>query len=281
MKRILTGVALLTLTFVLLSCASASQRGPAYDPVALARGSSFVFVGTIEKLRASTLSIPEESGTAVVRVDRIIDATPDLRSLGGKEVTMRLLRPGDARIETTRIFFTEPYAFGRTVGLTENGSAPPGEVENVERDMAEARQRIRDAALADRLRTAQRVVVARVVGISPAPEFERNREAEASEHNPEWHVARLDVSQTLKGEHSEQATVRFAASRDVMWFGTPKLEVGQEAIFLLEPNQMKEFPTDGPIVVDPLDVQDLAQRSRVERLLGARTDPSPEKGNRS
>jgi|SRR5262245_16672131 len=243
---------------------SVSAAAVDYDPVALARVSSFVFVGTIEKPRGSTRSIPQESNTAVVRVDQIIDTTPDLRSLTGKQVTVRL-RPDTARTRATLIFFTEPYSFGQTVGVTDNGSFPLRDVESVRRDIKQARQQLSDSALAARLRSAQAVVAAVVLRTAP-DEKERGEE---SEHNPLWSIAFLGVKETMKGERAAEATARFASSRDVMWFGTPKLKPDQEAIFLLQPNTLKEFPTPGPIVVDPLDVQDPSQVDRIKRLLAA------------
>jgi len=266
---------LFPLTVLLLSGTSqdpGTVRQPAVNGEelkALTRRSSFVFQGTIEKLRASTLSIPTESGTAVVRIDDIIESTPNLRSFRGKQVTVRLLRPEQEREQTTRIFFTEPYSFGRTIGVTENGSLPVSAANGLRETLVKTHQELADDALAERLRLAQSVVVARVVRISPAPEFEKGRGVEDSEHDPIWRVAVLAVTKTLKNERTTTASVRFAASRDVMWYGTPKLKPEQEGIFLLQRNVMKEFPTDGPIVIDPLDVQDKSQQARIERLLAA------------
>lgn len=237
--------------------------------VVLARKSTFVFRGTIETLKASTLSIPTEGRTAVVRVDEILDAPSDLRSLGGKQVTVRLLTPAQEKERTSRIFFTDPYSFGRTLGVTETGSLAGGDSGALRDRLVKARQRIADDALAERLRLALNVVVARVVRVAPAPEYLRGRGIEDSEHNPEWYVAILTVSKSLKGAASPQLEVRFASSRDVMWFGTPKLKPEQEAIFLIQRNVMKEFPTRGPIVIDPLDVQNTSQQARIERLLAA------------
>ncbi|HEX8170232.1 MAG TPA: hypothetical protein VF824_06815 [Thermoanaerobaculia bacterium] len=253
----------------LLAAWSAAAQPKRPDLLAVVQHSSFVFTGTILKLQASTPSIPRENGTAVVRVDEIIDATPDLRSLQGKEVTVRLLRPNATRAGAQRIFYTEPYSYGRTLGVTEVASEEPRERGATRREVANARQQLRDRALAARIRSAERIVVARVVEVRPAPEMERAAREEASEHNPLWHIARLAVSETLKGERSAEAVVRFAASRDVMWFGTPKLAVGQQVIVLMQPNPIKEFPTRGPIVIDPLDVQELSQRERVGLLLRA------------
>jgi hypothetical protein len=55
-----------------------------------------------------------------------------------------------------------------------------------------------------------------------------------SHHIPkEWCEAVIKVNRVLKGSAGATVVVRFTPSQDVAWFRAPKLQVGQQAVFLL------------------------------------------------
>ena len=55
-----------------------------------------------------------------------------------------------------------------------------------------------------------------------------------SEHDPLWREAVVAVDAVEKGHHpGDQAVVQFPASRDVAWYRVPKLQEGQQGVFLL------------------------------------------------
>src|SRR5205085_5080657 len=60
-----------------------------------------------------------------------------------------------------------------------------------------------------------------------------------SEHAPLWREAVVELHEVHKGSHpSKQATVRFPASTDVMWFRAPKFNVGEEGFFMLHKGEL-------------------------------------------
>src|SRR5579859_188647 len=89
----------------------------------LRREATFVFSGRVEREASSSLSfIPSSPGTAVVRVERIYHAPPDLTDQRGQDVTVLLAdgsppQQGDRRL----VFFTDPVAYGETMGVREIG----------------------------------------------------------------------------------------------------------------------------------------------------------------
>jgi hypothetical protein len=57
----------------------------------LTRQARFVFKGTVQKLKATTIpDIEDTSGTAIVRVDQIVHAPEALSQFGGHDITVQL-----------------------------------------------------------------------------------------------------------------------------------------------------------------------------------------------
>ena len=147
-------IALVWMTVVAATPARAQQ--PA-SVEALAARSSFVFQGTVVQVGASTATIPRGPNTAVVHVDYVLDAAPDMPRLKGNDVTVRLRDPKALKAGAQRIFFTQPYSFGQTAGVDEIGSLPAANRDQVASEIKAARQKAADAALAARLSSAEAV----------------------------------------------------------------------------------------------------------------------------
>src|SRR5262245_63783388 len=59
-----------------------------------------------------------------------------------------------------------------------------------------------------------------------------------TEHEPKWREAILQVDEVLKGAPpGRRLVVKFPASSDVMWYGAPQLQAGQEGFLLLASNE--------------------------------------------
>jgi hypothetical protein len=94
-------------------------------------------------------------------------------------------------------------------------------------------------ALRDQVTRADLVLTGRVASVRTVEEAASARRlgtvvpSPISEHVPVWHEAVVDVQSVEKGAAREQVLVRFPTSTDVRWYEAPKLEPGQEAVFLL------------------------------------------------
>ncbi len=91
-------------------------------------------------------------------------------------------------------------------------------------------QSAQDAVLRNNVHNASKIVVGKVIRITPEPLLSSGR---VSEHTADWRVAVVRVSKTLKGCSDREISVVFPASFDVMWASDVKLKKGQEAVFLL------------------------------------------------
>jgi hypothetical protein len=227
--------------------------------------SGYIFQGTVKKLHAATPTVPLESTTAIVLVNRVLDGTKEIGDLKGKEVTVRLLPEDRVQSGMSLVFFTYGYSFGKSVGLAEVGALPGTETEALSAQVREARQVSADQALQSRLETSVLVVLATAGEPQPTEEIKLPN---IDEHDPLWWMAPLKVEKVVKGKlTSEALSVLFARNVDYRWFNAPKIHAGQHAIYLLHPDQDREHGMKGYFVVDKSDVVPAEDLDRVERLL--------------
>jgi len=236
----------------------------------LLRDSAFVFVGTVERLSAATLSVAPVSGrTAIVRVEEILRAPDSLLDHAGREITVELK---DARIKPRQsaIFFTNGWLYGESLAVVEVGRQPISRA-NEERLITQTTDAIaalpRDE-LRRRIDAADLVVVGRVSALRAA---QAPSALPGGEHDPRWWEAVVDVEAVEKGT-AELTTVSvfFPTSLDVAWFHVPKPQPGQEGIWILSSQPVAELEgREVYTALHPLDVQpkDLGAWQHVRTLV--------------
>jgi hypothetical protein len=234
--------------------------------------SGFIFLGTVKSAGGAAPNAPGPyagsagAASAVVTVDRILEALPPVGNFTGREVNVRLREPQRMKAGDRAVFFTYLQSAGKTLGLVEVASEPAGQEQGMQQRIREARLALADRALAARLSSAQLVVVGVFGEGRPTPEAREHR----SEHDPLWWRAPIRVESFEKGSASEQPVYAlYANSDDVVWRDAPKPRPGQEGIFLLQPDREKRFRTAGLFLIDPLDALPKGELERVRRLLKA------------
>jgi hypothetical protein len=208
------------------------SRGVTASVERLRREASFVFGGTVQRAADSSLSaIPAGPATAVVRVERVYFAPPDLANQAGQEVTVIYAEPAGTEQESgARVFFADPVAYGETLAVREIGSiAEPDDHDAIEKLVDRVTGEMEEERLKDHLASADAVVHGTVSELRAAPEGSRR----FSEHDPDWWIATIRVKRSFKGDIDKTVRVRYPNSRDVRWYETPKPVEGQEAIFVL------------------------------------------------
>jgi len=220
----------------------------------LIRQATFIFVGTVVRLSASTVpEVPVTDATAVVRVDDIIEgpgAPPDLK---GQEITVQLSQPGSVKQGEQTTFFTRGWLFGDSMAVVEVGRASEAQgAQQVREQVSTTHQKMADEALQSEISSAEAIVVGTVASVKPA-----SIRHLGSEHDPDWYEAEITVESVEKGHlPGHTVTLLFAHSDDVMWQSAPKFKQGQQGVWLLHRNQEK-LPgvKDQYTVLKPLDFQ--------------------------
>lgn len=88
------------------------------------RQATFIFKGTVVKLKATTMpEVKASDSTAVVRVDEVIEALGTPPDLPGKEITVQLAPPGSVSAGQEYTFFTKGWLMGEGMAVIE--IAPP------------------------------------------------------------------------------------------------------------------------------------------------------------
>ena len=211
----------------------------------LADQASFVFKGTVNKLKAATMSnVPVTSRTAIVRVDEILQAPKLLSGYQGQNITVQLNKAEKVKEGQQAVFYTNAWLFGDSVAVQSVGHREVTEsvLATAQGESAVSAKRNRD--LHEHLRDADVVVKGKVVSVglpkklaSAAGKTKASKEnatTHYSEHSPKWNEAIVDVESVEKGRKlQKRITVQFPQSDDVAWRRAPKLDPGQEGIFLL------------------------------------------------
>ena len=193
--------------------------------------------------------------TALVKVEKVIDAVDPYQLMEGKEITVLLATVSNRKEKVAQVFYTTGWYYGKTLGVKE---VPNVQVKNLQDGLkdkiAKERINIHNDSLQVELKRA--VLVIRGVVIESDIRGKENNSRE-SEHNPEYKRAVIQVQTVLKGQTtSKQVNVYYSSSDDVMWSNSPKLTKGQEGIFLLQVRQGPSiFPVNGYTVLDNRDVQ--------------------------
>lgn len=241
--------------------------------ISLLSEAAFSFVGTVERLPAPTAEgVPADERTAVVRVDRVLQAPPAFSRLAGTSVTLQLLPDAEpSTVGSSFVFFANGLAFGAGIALTEVGRQPVEDVEPHLETMAtpgasaaiDALQReVVGARLREHSATADAVVLARVVGL------ERASGAPVREHDPDWWRATLHVTHVERGDMEDDSDVKvlYANSLDVQWRDSPKPKASQSGLWLLhategESTDLAPFHISHPEDLQPVQNLELMRGS--------------------
>lgn len=232
----------------------------------LARQSEFAFTGTILQIRTSTIDATEVEDLAIVRVDEILSAVPPFDSLQSQPITVRLVDPDKAQTGQSRVFFTNGWHFGSSIGVVEVGhidTVAPQATKELKAEISKAQQEKATMELKERLSQANLIVSGRVAEIRKSA-----MPAGVTEHDPDWHEAVIDVFQVLKGDlDGSRITILFPGSQDVIWYKAPKYKSGSEGLWLLKPFVAGGKELEFPAVVDHRDFYPPSEQPRIERLL--------------
>jgi hypothetical protein len=231
----------------------------------LARRSGFVFLGEVLQTSASTVELVEATKeTAVVRVERVLQAPDDLGAAKGSEVTVRLASP--VKNGQRVVFFTVGWISGENLAVQELGRQAPGDPEAVEKQVGDVARRDEIAGLRRRVKEASAVVVGEVAETRPVGGKEV---PPSSEHDPQWRSAVVVVQSGEKGDVKEgqRVEVAYPSSDDVMWFRAPKPQKGDRAVFLLHQRGLEERDVRMLAIVEPVDMQPVERLDDIRRAV--------------
>jgi hypothetical protein len=250
---------------------------PAKTKESLSRQARFVFVGTVQRLRAANVAeVDDKERTVVVHVDRVEKGPESMSAYVGREITVKLAPGEKVRAGEQVRFFTNGWLFAETLAVESLGheavvptgaprgrraaaAARPGDARravlaasiSAGESASEPAARLKAAAIADRVASADVVVRGRVTAVRvaaeerPAPRTSARRGVTAAateaprrkpitEHDPQWREAEIEVDSVEKGPGKRKVVVRFPGSDDVRWYKAPKFQPGQEGVFILQ-----------------------------------------------
>ena len=247
---------------------------------------TFLFVGTVRRLGAATMRGLSKSKErlAIVRVDEPQQGPDALMALAGRDVTVALSRGARLRASDRRLFATVGWIFGEGIALRSLRESLIADRSTRRARAAGLQLTPADLRLREHIADADVVLSGRVIAVrdAEAPVLRAARPGVApavhkpiSEHDPLWREAVVAVDAVEKGHHpGDQAVVQFPASRDVAWYRVPKLQEGQQGVFLLHKppvagraRRLAAAPIPGYALEHPDDFQPQRQLADVRALL--------------
>jgi hypothetical protein len=215
---------------------------------------NFVFHGTVKKTKATNVKIISDTArTAIVAIDKVVRAPQSLADFAGHDVTVQLAQGEQVRTGQRLLFHTTPSVFGENLAVQSLGHDPLSAVAAKE-PVADPVRAATHQTIEDRSATAAAVITGKVVAVglpgSPAtaaPQARGGRPQRISEHDPLWREAVVEVNDVHKGAvgKGHKVLVRFPSSSDVRWHRAPKFQVGQQGVFLLQPDDVSGHQTVG------------------------------------
>ena len=253
-----------------------------------AQDARFVFKGTVQKLKATTMrEVPVDERTVVVRVDEVIHAPEALSHYAGQDITVLLAGKKKFKKGQQAVFYANGLVFGDSVAVQ---AVEHHDVEKMPAAMAVAGgdpvQNLAARDIQARLATADAIVSGRVTSVRLPSDIVAAKAAgladpsvtgPISEHDPDWRIGEIQVDQVHKGSHKgKTAEVRFPNSQDVMWHDAPKFHAGQEGFFILHKSEKekvaaKAAPTEDAgeyVALHPVDFQPFDEPGGIRSLIG-------------
>ena len=152
----------------------------------LVPGASLIFKAKIILLHTVTTEEDDVANAGVVTVTEVIDAPPSFQNLSGQQVTVRFSDINKVKVGEEKVFFTEPYWIGESIGVVEKGSIAKGEKLYDKKDITnyirQARTRQDDEQIKKLLKDSKLAFTGRVTRIYVPEGYKR----QATEHDPEW-----------------------------------------------------------------------------------------------
>ncbi len=232
------------------------------------RSAGLIFSGTVvERGNSSVPTVPAKENLFVVRLDRVLRADPVLGDLRGKMVTVVPRTAGALQVGQRAVFLTNSWIHGRGIAVREVEHMDVHEEDRVAATVAQLPQ----AHLMDRLKSAELVVDAEVVRISPGEKQSSERKVAL------WAIAELRVKRALRGTATQSTRVYFPTAEWPPWTKAPRFAEHERGIFILhaparDRTLSEAILAPGSLVaLDPADFQPDSELRRIEELLGTLT----------
>jgi len=85
----------------------------------LVPGTSLIFKAKIILLNTVTTDEDDVSDAGVVLVTEVIEASENFQNISGQQVTVRFAEISQMKVNEERLFFSEPYWIGESLGVRE------------------------------------------------------------------------------------------------------------------------------------------------------------------
>ncbi len=191
---------------------------------------NYVFRCRVLKVGASNLgSVPTEERMAIVAVEDVVVAPPNVGDLTGDQLTVYLTSTRGIRVGQHLTVAASSWHYGEHIGVVEEARFVEP-IDRVRDAFLDAHLRLQDELVEARIVAAEIIVGGRVVETKPVQPGEPGGDAD----EPDWWEADVRVESIHKGRPpGEHLRVWFPRGGEREWDDAPKFFPGQDGIWLL------------------------------------------------
>jgi hypothetical protein len=245
----------------------------------LSRRASFVFRGRVKAVGRHNLDgVDPDDRMAMVQIDDVVVAPPNLGNLTGKTVTVLLESSRGVKAGDRATFFATSWHYGRNIGVIEIGRTSTSGAD-LRQIVIEERLLADHSRLEARIRRADLIISGSVITTFRSEQ----KDLPGMDEGIEWWVAEMWVGTVEKGTPPKGLQILFPVGGDREWGPVPKAHPGQIGVWLLGPvsepdaderererrgKRAKRASRDKRLMaLDPLDYQAISALPHVQELL--------------
>jgi hypothetical protein len=214
----------------------------------------------------------KNNNIAIAKVIEFFEAPNLFANYVGKELRVQLSSSQTIKEGQQRVIFAKPWLYGESITVQEVGQFEvQGETSSLHKQVTDTIQNLADKKLQQHLDEINIVVLGKVSQIN---EVETSDSDEGHENEPLevdaplYFKAIVEVEDVIKGKLSDKhVEVLFNNNLDKSNYNTPKFKPGQEGIFLLHKQQIKELNMEAFTALDPTDFQPKDQLAHIEAIV--------------
>ena len=213
----------------------------------LVNQSTLIFIGVVEQTNATNIKSLESvrNDFAIVRINKVLHTSGVVENRLGKEITVLLTEPKNAKVGQHIVFFTNPYLYANEgIAVQERGQLDDGE-ENITNQVREAAIKLANKNEQDKIATADIILVGRVSDIRETEQAKQKVDDEKVVDLDRiiYYEAVIEVQEVLKGKLSSNKKLKviFNNNADKSSWLAPKYTINQTGLFYIHKERIEEL----------------------------------------
>ncbi len=200
-----------------------------------------VFIGTITKIGSANLAVIEpDNRTALVKVERVVNAPSAFQGITNTTVTIKLPDGTKNKMGDTKLFYTKKWMYGENLALeVVVAETIDKDYRQIIHEFRNAKSNMERKEKLSRLQGADLVVEGRVIKMEDS---ELNKQFPISFRSPLWISVSIQITATLKSKYEGKVVIALINKGGETEEATPlEINIGKTGVWLLRKQKVEGF----------------------------------------